>query len=333
MSLSSSSILAAVLGAALIAVIAALVVTETRSNAASGSTRGTRRARGARSAPTSAVTGREALDSIDLGLRRLAGDCARADRAMPDVYALGYSGERLTLRLAGSDRTAPGAWTVDEDAEEWHLASDEIATYGPHEPPHASHPYALAVTLGLLDEQRVLVDLSRVSGAIAVSGDGGGVRELVRAMLSELITGPVGRYADVTLVGAVATTDMTAGLGLQSSRLHTVASLEEALTDAAYTATHPVVSGIDEPQVTQVFRLIEGHRPAGGQGHVSRLFVMEVAQYLDEKAGSRSLHEGDALLVVGDAPDFAVRFTVGADGSVDTGPLGVRVDRHAGRVN
>ncbi|WP_405591345.1 hypothetical protein [Streptomyces sp. NBC_01092] len=319
--MSLTAVLAVVIGVALVGAIAVLVVTEIRPRPAP------------RRAPSADVTGREALDTIDLGLRRLAADCERVARPMPDVYALAYSGDRLALRLAGADRAAPGGWTADEDGGEWHLSSDVITTYPPHEPPAPSQPYALAVTLGLHDGERILVDLSRAGTAVAVTGDPGGVRELVRAMLSELITGPVGRHANVTLVGSVATAGMTAGLGLQSARLRTAATLEEALGDAEYTSVHPVVTADDDPQVTQVFRLIEGDRPVGVQGRAPRLFVMDVAQYLDEQAGVRSLYPSDALLVLGDAADFGVRFTVDIDGSVDTGPLGLRVTAHAGRLD
>ncbi|MFG2297769.1 hypothetical protein [Streptomyces sp. NPDC048603] len=321
--MSVSAILAVVLGVALIAAIAVLVATEIRSKAAP------------RPALTPAVTGREALDAIDLGLRRLAADCERTQRSMPDLYALGYSAERLTLRLSGADAKPPAAWTAGQDGEEWYMAADELGTYAPHEAPGPSQPYALAVTLGLTGGERVLVDLSRSQAAIVVTGESDGVKQLVRAMLSELITGPVGRQATVTLVGSVATTDVTAGLGLQSARLHTVATLEEALADAAYSGTAPRVAtadGDDSARLTQMFRLIEGHRPLGVQGTIPHLFVMDAAQYRDEQAGTRSVRPGDALLVVGDAPDFGWRLTVLPDGRVDTGPLGIGLDVHAGRT-
>ncbi|MFZ3468022.1 hypothetical protein ACODT3_37210 [Streptomyces sp. 4.24] len=107
-----------------------------------------------------AASGREALDTIDLGLRRLDAECTRAGRRLPDVHAVTYAEDRLLLRLTVADKNPPAPWEADDTGE------------------------------------RFLIDLSRSSAPIAVTGDGEGVRQLVRALVTELITGPVGRRAE-----------------------------------------------------------------------------------------------------------------------------------------
>ncbi|MGW1049108.1 hypothetical protein ACWDBD_16085 [Streptomyces sp. NPDC001118] len=317
--MSLSVVLAVVLGVALIGAIAALVVTELKSPGAAPA-----------GPPPAVVTGREALERIDLGLRTLAAECVRSRRPLPDVYALAYSGDGLALRLAGVDLNAPASWVTDDRGEEWLLDAEQLAGHGGAA--GASHPYALAVTIGLDQGSRVLVDLSRASAAIAVTGAMDGVRQLVRAFVAELITGPVGRHAEVTLVGSAAGAELTVGLGMHSVRLHTVATLEEALSNGAEPA-HGAASSASADQVTQVYRLIEGSSPVGVEGRTPRLFVLDAAAYRDEKDAVDGLHAGDALLVLGDAPGCVWRFQVEADGSLDTGPLGVRVDVHAGRLS
>ncbi|MER6996820.1 hypothetical protein [Streptomyces sp. NPDC000410] len=316
-----SVILAVVIGVALLGAVAALVLTEFKPSAA------------APPRPVRAeVTGREALDTIDLGLRSLAAECVRANRPLPDAYAVVYSGDRLRLRLAGADRAAPGHWRAEESGEQWVVDSERLDAAGLGPGLAHEQPYSLAVTIGLDDGERVLVDLSRASTAIAVTGTRTDVQKLVRSFLTELITGPVGRRAEVTLVGSAATSDLTIGLGLQSARLRTAATLDEALAWGVTETAGSTASFPSAEAVTQVFRLIEGSSPVGVQGHAPRLFILEAAQFPEEQHAMKRLYAGDALIVIGDAPESGWRFQVLDDGSLDTGPLGLKVSPHAGRL-
>ncbi|MFI1397986.1 hypothetical protein [Streptomyces sp. NPDC020681] len=316
----SSVTLAVVLGLALIGAIAALVFTEVRSRSGAPP----------RPAPAS-VTGRDALNVIDLGLRSVAAECVRAGRALPDVYAVVLSADRLTLRLSGADPDAPPPWTTDDSGEEWSAGPTQLDGTDLGGTAEVADPYALTVTIGLDRNDRVMVELSRASAAISVTGDGRDVRKLVRALVAELVTGPVGRHAEVTLVGSAAA-EMTLGLGLQSTRLHTVATLREALAQDSADARASAASGPASP-VTQVFRLIEGSSAVIVQGRAPRLFVLDAAQFRDEKEAMTHLNATDALIVLGDVPDSGWRFRIGDDGSLDTGPLGLRVGVHAGRLS
>ncbi|MEV7236288.1 hypothetical protein AB0N06_20520 [Streptomyces sp. NPDC051020] len=316
--MNASSVLAVALGVALAGAVAALVITELRGRSAAP----------ARRRATPDVTGRAALDVIDLGLRRLTEDCARAGRALPDVYAVVYSGQRLGLRLATADRDAPESWAADEAGDEWRAEPAGLDRAGGG--PLVGQPFSLAVTIGIEDGERVLVDLSRSSAPTAVTGEAADVRGFVGALVAELITGPVGRLAEVTLVGSAATSELTGGLGLHSARLHTVATLEEALSGGESAAAAGGAPG--DPAVTQIYLQIVGGGPVSVAGRTPRLFVLDAANFRHEQAALGRLRASDALLVIGDVADAGWRFEVTSDGALDTGPLGLKIDVHTGRM-
>lgn len=309
-------VLAVVLGLALVAAVTALIVTERR------------RPRPPKPATAAAaVVGREALDVVDAGLRRLTGECLRSGRSLPDLYGVRYSEERLGLLLAGAEKTAPAPWTAEEDGERWTIVPEDLHRPGPEGEP--ALPYALVVTVGLDGADRVLVDLSRASGTVSVAGPDAEVRSLARAVVAEALTGPVGGLAEVTLVGSLSADELVRGEGLRSARLHSAAGLEEAFA----ARTVPAGPGTPEagaPEVTQIFRLIEGSSRIAVQGEAPHLFVVDSSQLPRRSGALDGLRRGDALLVLGDAP-AGWRWRAEADGSLDTGPLGLRVTRHAGR--
>ncbi|MFB6715725.1 MULTISPECIES: hypothetical protein [unclassified Streptomyces] len=318
-------VLAVVLGLALIGAVAALIVTERRPRPPKPERRPRRPKPVAASA---AVRGREALDVVNAGLRRLTGECLRSGRSLPDLYAVAYSEERLALLLSGAEEVAPAPWTVEADGERWTISPDDLHRPGPEGEP--ALPYALTVTVGLDGPDRVLVDLSRAAGPVSVAGPDKEVRSLVRAVVTEALTGPVGALAEVTLVGSLADGGLLSGDEPRTSRLHSAASLEEAFaTVAASAGTGAPEPG--SPDVTQIFRLIEGSSRIAVQGEAPHLFVVDASQLPRREGALAGLRRGDALLVVGEAPT-GWRWRAGAGGSLDTGPLGLEINRHAGRL-
>ncbi len=314
-------VLAVVLSVALFGCVVVLIITE-RNAAVS---------RRLRNVPD-AVAGDHALDAVGLGLRGLVASCEGARLPLPDVYAVVWSGRRLTLRLAGTSQQAPAPWVADEEGEEWSAVPGGGPAPAPA-PGLTGHPFALTVTLGLAGSERILVSLSRASTGIALVGPDDDVRSLVRAMVAEVLTGPLGRSAQVVLVGREATEAITARLGVRSTRLLTTATLEEPITHGATAFAAASPSAPRGSSVTQVFGLIEG---SGGRTLAGnpppRLFVMDAAQFGSERAAAERLGRTDALLVLGDVPGTSWRFGVGAGGSLDTGALGVGIDTHAGRM-
>ncbi|MFH8567779.1 hypothetical protein [Streptomyces sp. NPDC017993] len=308
-------VLAVVLGLALIGAVAALVVTERRPRPPKPV------------AASAAVMGREALDVVNAGLRRLTGECLRSGRSLPDLYAVVYSEERLGLLLAGAEEAAPAPWTAEADGERWTVSPDDLHRPGPEGEPAV--PYALTVTVGLDGADRVLVDLSRAAGPVSVAGPDEEVRSLARAVVAEALAGPVGALAEVTLVGSLAGDGLIPGDTPRTSRLHTAASLEEAFARAASAGQGEPEPGSSD--VTQIFRLIEGSSRIAVRGEAPHLFVVDASQLPRREGALDGLRRGDALLVLGDAP-AGWRWRAGAGGSLDTGPLGLEITRHAGRL-
>ncbi|MFJ4827286.1 hypothetical protein ACIP5L_28875 [Streptomyces bacillaris] len=310
-----SVVLAVVLGIALLGAVAALILSpRTPSEGRSASRR----------TPGEAVTGRAALEDVDLGLRVLTETCERDGRELPDTYVVAVSEERLVLRLARFDRDAPEPWEADEDGEEWSLTRKRIAAAEPA--PQADHAFPLTVTLGFRDGERLLVDLARAAAPVALTGGAAEARRLAAAFVAEVLTGPVGRKGEVTLIGPVATA-LADDLGVRSARLRTAANLKEALTRGTEEGTAFTLLPADG--VTEVFQLIEGDDAGPGGAPAHRLLVMDADQYAEEER-PETWSRTDALLLLGDVPAAAWRFAAGTDGALDTGPLGLPVDRAAG---
>ncbi|MCZ0972891.1 hypothetical protein O1L55_18870 [Streptomyces albulus] len=179
---------------------------------------------------------------------------------------------RTAAGRRGGDRPAP--WTAEEDGERWTASLDALHRPGPEGEP--ALPYALTVTVGLDGPDRVLVDLSRATGPVSVTGPDEEVHSLVRAVIAETLSSPVGALAEVTLVGSLTGAGLVTGDGPHSSRLHTAATLEEAFARAASGAPGQPQPGVSD--VTQIFRLIEGSSRIAVQGAAPHLFVVDASQ-------------------------------------------------------
>ncbi|MFJ5306722.1 hypothetical protein [Streptomyces sp. NPDC088350] len=270
---------------------------------------------------------RKALESVALGLRAVAAGRPHGGRPLPEVYTVVHSGKRLTLRLAEADLEAPAPWTADVSGKEWSVdtASLRRTRNGGGGP---THPYSLTVTLGLHRGERTLVDLSRLSGPIALTGDDNDVLLLAQALIFELISGPVGTLATVVLVGSAATPSVTDGLGARSTRLHTAATRGEALAVGENTSP----GGGRGQSALQTLHRGRDREGANARTHARRLFVVTAAQYRNERWGDTPLRGTDALLVLGYIPALEWNFQVRPDGSLKTGRLGVLIDTHTARL-
>ncbi|MFJ8938897.1 hypothetical protein ACIRL0_24785 [Streptomyces sp. NPDC102365] len=254
---------------------------------------------------------RKVLEAVALGLQALAEGRAQDARRLPVVQTVVHSGQRLTARLAQADVAAPSPWTSDVSGKEWSLDPASLRATGTSGGA-PTHPYSLTVTLGLHRGDRVLVDLAQLPGPIALTGDDHEVLRLAQALITEVVSGPVGHSATVVLVGSATTPPVTDGLGSRSARLYPAATRKEALahedtgTSAAATA---------------------------GAARTRRLFVVTAAQFRDERWADAPLRETDALLVLGWITDAEWQIGVHTDGSLDTGRLGVLVDTHTARFS
>ncbi|MFC4502874.1 MULTISPECIES: hypothetical protein [Streptomyces] len=266
---------------------------------------------------------RKALETVALGLRAVAEGRPHGTRPLPEVHAVFYSAQRLTLRLAEADAPAPAPWTADVSGKEWSVEPASLRRTGNVGAGH-THPYSLTVTLGRHGDDRVLVDLSRLAGTIALTGDNNDVLRLAQALITELVSGPVGLLATVVLVGTAASPSVTDGLGARSPRLHTADTQGEALTCGPSEPSGPV-----PPASAFQTRHIRHDRATVATGSPSRrLFVVTAAQFRNEKWRDTPLRGTDTLLVLGYIPHADWQFQINADGSLDTGRLGLPIDTH-----
>ncbi|TQJ47290.1 transmembrane domain-containing protein [Streptomyces sp. NBC_00080] len=271
---------------------------------------------------------RKELETVALGLRAVAEGRAPSAGALPEVHAVIHSGQRLTLLLAGADAPAPAPWTADLSGKEWWVEPKDL-TSPANGGAEVAHPYSLAVTLGRHRGDRVLVDLSLLSGAIALTGEDNDVLSLAQALITELIGGPVGSLATVVLVGSAATASVTDGLGARSARLRAAATRDEALA-----CRDSVPTGADRRSPALQTSPPDSTARVTAWTHARRLFVVTAAQFRDENWRDAALRGTDALLVLGYVGDDADwNFHVNADGSLDTGRLGLPIDTHAARLD
>lgn len=290
--------------------------------------------RGRRNSPSaqarSVLSGasRRALDTVALGLRAVAAGRPHGGRPLPDIHVVVHSGQRLALRLAEADTHPPAPWTADVSGKEWSVDTAKLRRGG-NGGDGLTHPYSLTVTLGLHRGERMLVDLSRLSGPIALTGDDNDVLLLAQALISELVSGPVGALATVVLVGSAATPSVTDGLGARSARLHTAATRGEAL--AVGENASPGQGG--GASALQTLHMGRDRGAADARTHARRLFVVTAAQYRNERWGDTPLRGTDALLVLGYIPALEWNLQVKPDGSLLTGRLGIPVDTHAAHLN
>ncbi|PSM38027.1 hypothetical protein C6Y14_38735 [Streptomyces dioscori] len=254
---------------------------------------------------------RKVLETVALGLQVLAEGRVRDARRLPEVQSVVHSGQRLTVQLAQADAAAPAPWTSDVSGKEWSLDPASLRAAGTSGG-GPTHPYSLTVTLGLHRGDRVLVDLAQLPGPIALTGDDHEVLRLAQALITEVVSGPVGHLATVVLVGSATTPPVTDGLGTRSARLYPAATRKEALAHKEAPADK------------------DSGRSAGAS---RRLFVVTAAQFRDERWADAPLRETDALLVLGWITDAEWHIAVHTDGSLDTGRLGVPVDTHTARFS
>jgi hypothetical protein len=218
--------------------------------------------------------------------------------AAPRPYAVQVDPRSVALLMAPAGPEPPPPWRTEDGGHTWRVARrslDEAAT---------SAVLPLLATVGVRGEARVLVDLGRASGVISVEGDQRAAGEIVAAITGELAVAPWSADARATLVAG----DVT-----------------EALATAE--------TGRGRNDEIDVARVLVGRRPEDAPHE-----LLSVASPVPEAAAGRLAalsRRPDARLAVvaaGSVPGARWRWTIGADGGLDLGPLGLAVDTHIGEL-
>jgi len=255
---------------------------------------------------------------LDGALRTLAAGLGEHDRPVPEIFAARLTAERLELHLAVPARQAPAPFTAENDGAIWVLPRSV-----PLAPPSdVVAPLPGLVSIGGDGSGRVFVDLESAGGPISVAGDLNAARSVVAAAAVELVTN---RWSDgmrVTLVGFG-----NALAPISPDRLRCVGSLGEVideLTDRLSEATRAMgAAGLDS--------VLTG-RVRGGRGtpYPPEFVVLAAPPEPDQLAtlqawAAASRRAPLGVLVAGEVAGARWQFTIGNDGVLDTGVLGMTV--------
>ncbi|MFD4969781.1 BTAD domain-containing putative transcriptional regulator [Streptomyces sp. NPDC058424] len=140
----------------------------------------------------------EGVRRLDRSLRALAGALAAESRPLPVVYAAWLTGGDLHLQLAQPAGKPPAPWQTGQDETFWMLARADAEQY---EDADTAAPYPGLVSLGTMDDSRLLLNLEAVPGIVSLSGRASDRAAVFASVAAELATNGWSDRVTVTLVG------------------------------------------------------------------------------------------------------------------------------------
>ncbi|MEU8978930.1 BTAD domain-containing putative transcriptional regulator [Streptomyces sp. NPDC048309] len=141
----------------------------------------------------------EGVRLLDLSLRGLAAALAAESRPLPTVYAAWLSGNGdLHLQLAQPAGKPPAPWQLGQDQTFWMLARTDAERY---ENVDTAAPYPGLVSLGTMDDSRLLLNLESVPGIVSLSGSARDRAGVFASVAAELATNGWSDRMTITLVG------------------------------------------------------------------------------------------------------------------------------------
>ncbi|WP_371527817.1 hypothetical protein OG302_18680 [Streptomyces sp. NBC_01283] len=140
----------------------------------------------------------EGVRLLDLSLRGLAASLAEESRALPTVYAAWLSNGDLHLQLAQPAGRPPAPWQLGQDQTFWMLSRSDAERY---EDVDTAAPYPGLVSLGTLDDSRLLLNLEAVPGVVSLSGREADRAAVFASVAAELATNGWSDRMTITLVG------------------------------------------------------------------------------------------------------------------------------------
>lgn len=140
----------------------------------------------------------EGVRLLDRSLRGLAASLAAESRALPVVYAAWLSAGDLHLQLAQPAGKPPAPWRLGQDQTFWMLAEDDAGRY---EDVDTAAPYPGLVSLGTMDDSRLLLNLESVPGIVSLSGSEADRAAVFASVAAELATNGWSDRMTITLVG------------------------------------------------------------------------------------------------------------------------------------
>ncbi|OON78402.1 BTAD domain-containing putative transcriptional regulator [Streptomyces tsukubensis] len=140
----------------------------------------------------------EGVTRLDRSLRGLAAALAAESRALPTVYAAWLSNGDLHLQLAQPAGRPPAPWQLGQDQTFWMLSRADAEAY---EEVDTAAPFPGLVSLGTLDDSRLLLNLEAVPGIVSLSGTREDRHAVFSSVAAELATNGWSDRMTITLVG------------------------------------------------------------------------------------------------------------------------------------
>ncbi|MFF1377033.1 BTAD domain-containing putative transcriptional regulator [Streptomyces sp. NPDC058308] len=140
----------------------------------------------------------EGVRLLDLSLRGLAASLAEENRALPTVYAAWLSNGDLHLQLAQPAGRPPAPWQLGQDQTFWMLSRADAERY---EDVDTAAPYPGLVSLGTMDDSRLLLNLESVPGIVSLSGSPADRAAVFASVAAELATNGWSDRMTITVVG------------------------------------------------------------------------------------------------------------------------------------
>lgn len=140
----------------------------------------------------------EGVRLLDRSLRGLAAALAAESRALPVVYAAWLSNGDLHLQLAQPAGKPPAPWQLGQDQTFWMLARADAERYDDVD---TAAPYPGLVSLGTMDDSRLLLNLEAVPGILSLSGREADRAAVFASVAAELATNGWSDRMTITLVG------------------------------------------------------------------------------------------------------------------------------------
>ncbi|MFJ8197986.1 BTAD domain-containing putative transcriptional regulator [Streptomyces sp. NPDC096152] len=140
----------------------------------------------------------EGVRLLDRSLRALAAALAAESRPLPVVYAAWLTGGDLHLQLAQPSGKPPAPWQTGQDETFWMLARTDAERY---EDVDTAAPYPGLVSLGTMDDSRLLLNLEAVPGIVSLSGREADRAAVFASVAAELATNGWSDRMTITLVG------------------------------------------------------------------------------------------------------------------------------------
>ncbi|MFJ4514260.1 BTAD domain-containing putative transcriptional regulator [Streptomyces sp. NPDC088816] len=140
----------------------------------------------------------EGVRRLDRSLRGLAAALAAESRPLPVVYAAWLTGGDLHLQLAQPAGKPPAPWQTGQDETFWVLGHADAERY---EDADTAAPFPGLVSLGTMDDSRLLLNLEAVPGIVSLSGRAADRAAVFASVAAELATDGWSDRMTVTLVG------------------------------------------------------------------------------------------------------------------------------------